>query len=89
MLVEIIIDIFSIAFRALNAILPEFSIWPDIVVNGIRDFCGWIMELNWIFPADSFLHALGFFVEFVGWYYFVKLIIWLFNWARGADGVRI
>jgi hypothetical protein len=89
MFIDILLNMFSSVILAIAKVLPTFSIWPAIVTNGIRDFCGYIMKLNWIFPADSFLHALGFFIEFVGWYFFAKLIIWFFNWARGADGVKI
>jgi hypothetical protein len=89
MFIDFVLGLMSNIISALADVLPTFSVWPVIVTNGITDVCTAFMKLNWIFPMDALLDALSFFIDFLGWYFFAKLIIMIFNYFRGADGIRI
>lgn len=73
----------------MTAIASDFSIWPPVLLNGLTYFFTQLMNWNFFIPIDSLLQAIKFLIDFLASYVSIKLLLKLFNFARGSDGLDI
>lgn len=69
--------------------LPTWSIWPQAFIDGIQYFFSTLATLNIILPIDTLFLCVTRFTEFIGLYYFVRIIIMTINWLRGSGELRV
>jgi len=72
-----------------NLIAKGWTVWPSSVLNGLTYFFTTLMNFNGLFPVDTLLIAVKFFIGFDIIYIGVKLLLKLFNWIRGASGIEL
>jgi hypothetical protein len=89
MIFTLIIYLFSFFISALVAMLPGWSLWPDILLTGVSYFCSCLAHFNFIFPVDTLFSVLLFLINFEILYFTSKLVIMFWNWIRGAGGINI
>jgi hypothetical protein len=73
----------SIGF-VLSNIFGHFNIWPTELLSGMTYFFQHLLDFNIVFPMDSLLQAIRYFVNFLGLFFFAKLVLKVFNYLRGG-----
>lgn len=81
--------ILGVIGNMLTFVTLGWHIWPASVIDGLTYFCQHLMSFNIIFPIDTLLTALKFFVGFEAIYLPARLLIKFFNWIRGAGPMEI
>jgi hypothetical protein len=89
MILDIFIYLFGFFLLLITKILPEWVIWPDMVINGINYFASYCADLNFILPIDTLFKAGIFYLNFVLYYITAKLILMGINWFRGSGKIDI
>lgn len=74
MIIGIFIKILAFVLGIMAVILPTWKVWPDEITNGFSFFVSTISDFNFILPIDTFLTAVVFLVNFIGFILIVKLI---------------
>jgi hypothetical protein len=89
MLIDALINFFGILLSTIAGWLPSWTIWPQAFIDGINYFFSTIATLNIIFPIDTLFLCLTRFIEFIGLYYFARIIAMSLNWIRGSGEIKI
>ena len=89
MITSFIITIFSFFIKLIALFLPKWSVWPDVLLNGIHDFVSAMASFNFIFPVDQLFDAIQFFIAFEVLMYISKMIISIVGFFRGTDNIQI
>lgn len=89
MIIEIIFLILSLMALVMTRILPTWEPWPEPLHNFIYYLVDQLDILGIIFNVADCLDAVGWFINSLGAYLFARLIISLFNWARGSGGIEV
>lgn len=89
MIIDILIKILSSFFSLIHYILPNWQIWPDVVLNSLRVFASSLARFDFIFPIKSLFDAIIFYIGFEISYYTVKLIVSTVGFFRGSDNIKI
>ena len=93
MLTSIFIYILSFILGMIGNIMTTiasgWSIWPPALLSGLTYFFQRLMDFNIIFPIDTLLTCIKFYISFDIIYFSVRLLLKLFNWIRGSGGIEI
>lgn len=73
---------------ALGFLLPHYSIWPQSFLDGITYLLNSLVIINFIFPIDAIFYGGSIFMTFLGLYYGARLLTSIFNFFRGAGGIK-
>jgi hypothetical protein len=73
---------------ALGFLLPHYSIWPQPFLDGITYLLSSLAIINFIFPIDAVFYGGNVFFTFLALYYGAKLLSSIFNYFRGAGGIK-
>lgn len=84
MITDIFLNVLTYFIDLLCSILPAWQVWPDTLLTGLQYLFSKFIIFNFIFPIDTLLIALIFFVEFESLYFTVKIIMKIFNYFRGT-----
>lgn len=84
MITTLLLTILYFFIMIICALLPTWQIWPADFLNAVGYFFEHIAGLNFIFPIDSFFEVFSFFISFEVLYLTAKLIMKVFNFARGT-----
>lgn len=79
----------SYFIRLICLFLPKWSVWPDVLLNGIHTFVSALASFNFIFPVDQLFSAIQFFIGFEVLMYISKLIISIVGFFRGSSNINI
>ena len=83
MIIDIIIKIYSWIVSTLVFILPDWSIYPQTFLDGIKFFADQMAVFDIILPIHELFIALTWFIGFEVFYYTAKLVIKLHSLIRG------
>lgn len=89
MVIDFILLLLYSILGGLAIALPSFSIWPTSVLDAIVYLINTLAIVNFIFPIDTLFYCVNFFIHFLVLYYGAKLLVSLFNWARGSGEIKI
>jgi len=87
MIVSLFIYIGSYIIGFFALLLPNWTIWPDTVKDGVFYFADKIGDLNIILPIDEWFDALQLFIRFLTYFLIFKLVVGLINWLRGSGSI--
>jgi hypothetical protein len=87
MIVSLFLYIFSYLIGFFALLLPDWTIWPQDLKDGIYYFADKIGDLNIILPIDNWFIAAQTFVRFLIYFLIFKLIVGIINWIRGAGSI--
>lgn len=85
MIIDILIQIYSWIIGVLVFVLPAWSIYPQVFLDGLTFFTGSMAKLNVIFPISEIFQAIIFLIQFEVIYYTAKLVIIVLKLIRGND----
>lgn len=89
MVMDILIYIIGFFITVIVKILPEWVIWPDIVLNAIDYTVQHLAVFNFIFPIDQLFVAVIFLINFFIYFGIAKLIFMFVNWVRGTGKLEV
>jgi len=89
MIFTILIYIFAIIISAFALILPSWSIWPPIFLAGLQYIFLAIAKWNIILPIDTFFDCITRLTDFAALYFTAWIVVMVFNFFRGSDGIKI
>jgi hypothetical protein len=81
---DLIFYIITKFFEAIAFVLPSWTVWPQILVDGMQYIFESFAKFNFILPIDTFLQALLWFVHFEALYFGAKLSLKAINFMRGT-----
>jgi hypothetical protein len=84
MITDILLNVLTYFIDLICSILPGWQIWPESLLTGLQYFFSKLLIFNFIFPIDTLLLAIIFFVGFESLYFSVKIIMKVFNFFRGT-----
>lgn len=84
MIITLLLYLISFFIAAIGAILPAWTIWPANLLSGLTYFCSSLASVNFIFPIDSLFTIILFIINFEVLYLTAKIILKIFNYARGT-----
>lgn len=76
-------------FSLITLLAPEWTVWPDGIIDGIEYFFTQIGLFNFIVPIDTFFLAVDFLCTFAVLYFSAKILIMAVNYFRGAGEIKI
>jgi len=65
-------------------ILPEWSIWPPALTDGLTYVFSSLAKINIIFPIDQLFTVILFLITFEVAFFTTKIILMAFNFFRGS-----
>lgn len=86
---DIFIYIFGFFLTIIAKILPEWVIWPDIVLDGIDYVVRHLADFNIIFPIDQLFIAISLLLNFFMYYGLAKVIMMGVNYFRGSGKIDV
>lgn len=91
MIFSILFTIFGSTISGLAKLLGliSFGQYGQGFLDGLEYFGNNCMKLNHFFPIYEFLQVIDFLLVFISGYYFVVLLVSLFNWIRGAGAIKV
>lgn len=93
MIIDLILYVCALILGSIGSLIVfisgGWSIWPPMVLQGFTYFFQHLMDFNILFPVDTFLLVVSTMIKFDVAYVSVKLLLKLFNWARGASGIEL
>ena len=84
MIITLLLYLITAFLTTIVWLLPTWTLWPDTLLDGLTYFFTAIAKFNFIFPIDSLFAVILFIVNFEVLYLTVKLIMKIFNYARGT-----
>jgi hypothetical protein len=84
MILTFIFYILAILIGTVSIVLPTWQIWPQVFLDGLAYFFSHLASLNFLFPVDTLLTVLLFWLSFEVLYFTAKLIMKVFNFFRGT-----
>jgi len=84
MITNILLTIITQFVGLIIFVLPKWNLWPQALVNGINYFSSALVKFNFIFPIDTLFDILKFLPNFFIVYFVVRLVLMIFNYARGT-----
>lgn len=84
MITTILLNIFSYIMGIIVMILPTFTVWPQVLIDGLQYMCTSVAKLNFILPIKEWFDIILFFINFSVTYLTAKLILKAFNFLRGT-----
>lgn len=85
MIITAFVSIIYLIFSGLYLVLPEFSVWPDGMIDAMSGLGSSLYSINFFVPVDVFFADLIWFMLFctaiVGYIAIAKVM----NYFRGAD----
>lgn len=89
MIPSVIFYILGTLIYSLAIFLPEFSIYPTAITEGLAYVGAAAGKLNFIFAMTDLFNAFVLIFQFLGFYYSAKIIISIVNWFRGAGSIEM
>lgn len=71
-------------FEAVAFILPSWTVWPQVLTDGLTYIFQSFAKLNFILPIDTFLTALLFIIHFETLYFTAKISLKPISFIRGG-----
>ena len=91
MITDLVIYVFSFILQIIAVILTSIfghlTIWPTVVLDGMKFFFHTLMGFNIFFPVDTTLTVLLWLLRFIVLFFGYKLAKKIFNYFRGADAL--
>lgn len=89
MIIDFLLILLGAILIGFNGILPTYSVWPTGFLDAITSLLSNLKIINFIFPVDSLFLCVNIFIHFLIYYYIVRLIIGVVNWARGSGEIKV
>lgn len=87
MIVDIVLTIITWFLKALNSILPTYSVYPGQLLEGLKYFFSQMMVLNNLFPMDTILNCMSLFSTILFWFFTAKIVIICLGYIRGTNSM--
>jgi hypothetical protein len=84
MITDLAIFILRLIIDTIVLVLPQWSVWPPDLLNGLSYTAQSLAKLNFIFPIDSLFNIISFVILFETLYLTAKIILKVFGFIRGS-----
>jgi hypothetical protein len=89
MIPSIFFYILGTLLYAMAIFLPEWSIYPPAILEGLTYIGSAAAKLNFIFDMFSLFAAFVFIFQFLAYYYLAVVVISIINFFRGSGAVEM
>jgi hypothetical protein len=87
MITSLFLYIFGYIIGFFAMLLPNWTIWPQDLTDGISYFASKIADFNIIVPIINWFLAAHLFLQFLVYFMIYKSLVGLVNWVRGSGSI--